>query len=120
MLSEKNRYKNILTDIIYLMVIAALVYQCYVLFGQMIVDHKGGPYWSDLPYYFNKAMDPETGNHRLPLVLFKYLYSLTRCVTTSNLKRKLSRGISAEAADTAWQHARWVSPSTSAQECLSC
>lgn len=78
MLSEKNRYKNILTDIIYLMVIAALVYQCYVLFGQMIVDHKGGPYWSDLPYYFNKAMDPETGNHRLPLVLFKYLYSLTR------------------------------------------
>ena len=85
MLSEKNRYKKILTDIVYIMVIAAIVYVCYVLFGKMMVDHKGGPYWSDLPYYVGKATDPTAGNHRLPLVLFRFLYSLTGSTLAINI-----------------------------------
>ena len=50
MLNEKNRYVNILTDIVYLAVLAAIGYICFKLFGMMIVNLDGN-YRTDFHYY---------------------------------------------------------------------
>lgn len=77
MLNDKNRLRNLVTDLFYLAVIVAICYVCFNLFSYMVVSDKHDGYWSDLPYYIKTATDGTNRNHRLVLVLFRVLYELT-------------------------------------------
>lgn len=84
MLNEKNRYVNILTDIVYLAVLAAIGYICFKLFGMMIVNLDGN-YRTDFHYYIWRATDGWNGAYRFTVVVFRLLYLLTGTVLSINI-----------------------------------
>ncbi len=74
MLDKRNKRLLILTDIAYIAIILIIVYFCFGLFTNMIAKADG--FGSDIPYYVNRARQPETGNYRLPFALFKLLLAI--------------------------------------------
>lgn len=75
MLNERNRYKNILCDVVYLIIVAMFAYVCFKLFSQMLVGAEG--FKSDMPYYVRRANDGTAGAFRFVFVLFKILYDIS-------------------------------------------
>lgn len=76
MLNEKNRYKSLITDLVYLAVIVLICYACFNLFSWMAVSDKHDGYWSDIPYYIKTSTDGTNRSHRLVLVLFRWLHGI--------------------------------------------
>ncbi len=84
MLSEKNTYKRLIIDLVYLAVVLAIAYVCFNLFAFMI-DNVGGNYKSDIPYYIKHAIDGSNRMHRGILVLFRFLHGLTDSTLAINI-----------------------------------
>jgi len=74
-LNEKNKYKNLIVDIAYLVLIIAICYLCFNLFSWMIVN-KNEMYKADIKAYINFALDGDNRKHRLPVLLFRLLYNI--------------------------------------------
>ncbi|MBR2706539.1 MAG: hypothetical protein IKE74_04775 [Mogibacterium sp.] len=76
MLNEKTRYRNLLIDLAWLLIVLAICYACFNLFSWMIINRDGN-YRADITAYINYALDGDNRKHRLVLVLFRFLYGIT-------------------------------------------